>query len=136
LINLIDYAVRHPAREKEDKMTYSKHEKINRVANTIKGLQHQDFNWKQITNKYNNTCCVCNRGISNGETILWNKEHSLVQHLPEVCQFLGTRKKRKSTRADGTNPRAKGTNPKAVAEARLQKQIEQYTFPVQVSYVK
>jgi hypothetical protein len=117
-------------------MSYSKHEQINRAVITKSGLQHQDFNWKQITNKYRNTCCVCNRSISTGETILWNKEHSLVQHLPEICDFLGTRKKRKSTRADGTNPRAKGTNPKAVAEERLQKQIDQYTFPVEVSYVK
>jgi hypothetical protein len=53
-----------------------------------------------------------------------------------MCEFLGTRKKRVSTRALGTNPRAKGTNPKALAEERLQKQIDQYTFPVEVSYVK
>jgi gamma-glutamylcysteine synthetase len=111
-------------------------DRLNRDNRIQSNMNHQDFNWKQITNKYRNTCCVCNRSISSGEIILWNKEHSLVQHLPEVCQFLGTRKKRKSTRADGTNPRAKGTNPKAVEEARLQKQIEQYRFPVEVSYVK
>ena len=99
-------------------------------------MNHQDFNWRQITNKYQSTCSVCNRGISPGETILWHKDASLVQHLPEVCNILGTRKKRVSTRELGTNPRAKGTNPKALAEERLQKQIDQYTFPVQVSYVK
>ena len=117
-------------------MSYSKHEQINRVVNTKSGLQHQDFNWKQITNKYKSTCCVCNRGISSGEIILWNKEASLVQHLPEMCQFLGTRKKRVSTRDLGTNPRAKGTNPKAVEEARLAKRIEELTFPVEVRYAK
>jgi hypothetical protein len=74
-------------------MSYSKHEQINRVVNAKKGLQHQDFNWKQITNKYKNTCCVCNRSISMGEIILWNKEHSMVMHLPEMCQLLGIRKK-------------------------------------------
>ena len=122
--------------------------KINkeRMGNQLRlqsNMEHQDFNWKRITNKYQSTCCVCNRGISTGEIILWNREHSLVQHLPEMCQFLGTRKKRVSTRelgtnprAKGTNPRAKGTNPKAIEEARLQKQIEQYTFPVEVRYVK
>jgi hypothetical protein len=117
-------------------MSYSKHEKINRVAKTIEGLQHQDFNWRQITNKYQSTCCVCNRGISSGETILWHKDESLVMHLPEVCKILGPRKKRVSTRELGTNPRAKGTNPKAVAEERLQKRIEEFNFPVEVRYVK
>ena len=120
-------------------MSYSKHEKINRVTKTIEGLQHQDFNWRQITNKYQSTCCVCNRGISPGETILWHKDASLVQHLPEVCNILGTRKKRVSTRELGINPRIKGTNPKArkaIEEARLQKRIEELTFPVEVSYVK
>jgi hypothetical protein len=111
-------------------------QRLNQQDRIQSNMNHQDFNWKQITNKYQNTCCVCNRGISSGEIILWNKEASLVQHLPEMCQFLGTRKKRVSTRELGTNPRAKGTNPKAVAEARLQKQIDQYTFPVEVSYVK
>jgi hypothetical protein len=53
-----------------------------------------------------------------------------------MCQFLGTRKKRVSTRELGTNPRAKGTNPKAVAEERLQKRIEEFNFPVEVRYVK
>ncbi len=99
-------------------------------------MNHQDFNWRQITNKYKNTCCVCNRGISHGETILWHKDQGLVMHLPEVCKVLGTRKKRVSTRALGTNPRAKGTNPKAVEEERLQKRIAEYTFPVEVRYAK
>jgi hypothetical protein len=129
----ITYAVRHPAGEEERRM--NKHERTNRAVNTQQGLLHQDFNWKQITNKYQSTCCVCNRGISIGETILWHKDQSLVQHLPEVCKILGPRKKRVSTRELGTNPRAKGTNPKAIAEARLAKRIEEYTFPVEVRYV-
>jgi hypothetical protein len=74
-------------------MSYSKHEQINRVVNTKQGMQFQDFNWKQITNRYRNTCCVCNRSISMGEIILWNKDHSMVMHLPEMCELLGTRKK-------------------------------------------
>lgn len=74
-------------------MSYSKHEQINRVVNTKEGMQFQDFNWKQITNRYKNTCCVCNRSISMGEIILWNKDHSMVMHLPEMCELLGTRKK-------------------------------------------
>ena len=111
-------------------------QRLNRDEMIKSNMNHQDFNWKQITNKYKSTCCVCNRVISSGEIILWNKDASLVQHLPEVCKFLGSRKKRVSTRELGTNPRAMGTNPKAVAEARLQKRIEELTFPVEVSYVK
>ena len=95
-------------------MSYSKHEQINRVVNAKQGLQHQDFNWKQITNKYKNTCCVCNRSISMGEIILWNKEHSMVMHLPEMCQLLGTRKKMPPRRKIQDNG----------------------MFPVEVSYVK
>ena len=114
-------------------------ERLGHEARLNRNMQHQDFNWKQITNKYQSTCCVCNRGISYGETILWNREASLVQHLPEMCKFLGTRKKRVSTRALGTNPRAKGTNPKskkAIEEERMNKRIAEYNFPVEVSYVK
>ena len=109
-------------------------QRLNRDTRIQSNMQHQDFNWKQITNLYKNTCCVCNRSISSGDIILWNKENSLVMHLPEICQLLGTRKKRVSTRELGTNPRAKGTNPKAVAEARLQKRIDELTFPVEVRY--
>jgi len=117
-------------------MSKLRKDRLNQQDRIQSNMQHQDFNWKQITNKYQSTCCVCNRGISSGETILWNKEASLVQHLPEMCKFLGTRKKRVSTRELGTNPRAKGTNPKAVEEARLAKRIEEYTFPVEVRYAK
>ena len=117
-------------------MSKLRKDRLNHQDRVQSNMHYQDFNWKQITNKYKNTCCVCNRSISSGEIILWNKEASLVQHLPDVCQFLGTRKKRVSTRELGTNPRAMGTNPKAVAEAKLQKRIEEYTFPVEVSYVK
>jgi hypothetical protein len=111
-------------------------QRLNRDTRIQSNMEHQDFNWKRITNKYKSTCCVCNRGISSGEIILWNKEASLVQHLPEMCEFLGTRKKRVSTRELGTNPRAKGTNPKAVEEERLQKRIDELTFPVEVRYAK
>jgi hypothetical protein len=122
--------------KRKEIMAYSKHEKLNKTSKTIAGMQHQDINWKQITNKYRSTCCVCNRSISSGETILWNKDESLVMHLPEICKFLGTRKKRVSTRELGTNPRAKFTNPRAVAEERLQKRIEEFNFPVEVRYAK
>ena len=109
-------------------------QRLNRERLINKNMNHQDINWRQITNKYKSTCCVCNRGISAGETILWNKDESLVMHLPEVCQFLGTRKKRVSTRELGTNPRAKFTNPRAVAEERMAKRIAEYNFPVEVRY--
>ncbi len=82
---------------------------------------------RQIVNKYKKTCSVCNRSVFPGELILWNTQDSTISHLPEMCLLLGIRKKRKSTREDGTNPRAKGTNPRA-------KRIEEYTFPVEVSY--
>ncbi len=114
-------------------------DRLNHEDRVQSNMQHQDFNWKQITNKYQSTCCVCNRGISYGEIILWHKEQGLVQHLPEMCQFLGTRKKRVSTRALGTNPRAKGTNPKSkklIEEERMAKRIAEYTFPVEVRYAK
>jgi hypothetical protein len=110
-------------------------ERMGHKARLQANMNHQDVNWRQITNKYQSTCCVCNRGISNGETILWNKNEGLVMHLPEVCKFLGTRKKRVSTRALGTNPRAKGTNPRAVEEERMAKRIAEYNFPVEVRYV-
>lgn len=96
----------------------NKHERTNRAVNTKEALQHQDFNWKQITNKYRNTCCVCNRSILHGETILWNREHSMVMHLPETCQFLGTRKKMPNRR--------KTTNDS----------MQIHNFPVEVRYVK
>lgn len=114
-------------------------QRLNRDKMIKSNMNHQDANWRQITNKYKSTCCVCNRAISSGETILWHKDESLVQHLPEMCKFLGTRKKRVSTRALGTNPRAKGTNPKskkAIEEQRMAKRIAEYNFPVEVSYVK
>jgi hypothetical protein len=104
----------------------------------IKNSSHQDYSWKQLTNKYKNTCCVCNRSIDAGDVILWNKDQGLVCHLPEMCEFLGTRKKRKSTRSEGTNPRAKGTNLKSkkqVEEERMAKRIAEFNFPVEVSKV-
>jgi hypothetical protein len=92
----------------------SKHEQINRIVNTKQAMEFQDFNWKQITNRYKNTCCVCNRSISSGEIILWNRDHSLVMHLPEMCQLLGTRKKMPARRKIQDNG----------------------LFPVEVSYVR
>jgi hypothetical protein len=111
-------------------------QRLNRERLINSNMNHQDLNWRQITNKYKSTCCVCNRGISAGEIILWHKDESLVMHLPEVCKFLGTRKKRVSTRELGTNPRAKGTNPKAVEEERMARRIAEYNFPVEVRYAK
>ena len=92
----------------------NKHERTNRAVNTSEALKHQDFNWKQITNKYRNTCCVCNRSISSCEIILWNKQHSYVMHLPEVCDLLGIRKKMPARRQIQDNGQ----------------------FPVEVRYVK
>ena len=115
-----------------------KKDRLSHQNRLLSNASHQDHNWKQLTNKYKNTCCVCNRSIDVGDVILWNKDEKLVCHLPEMCSFLGTRKKRKSTRADGTNPRAKGTNPiskRQLEEERLAKRIEQYTFPVEVKQI-
>ncbi len=82
-----------PRRGEREEMATFKHETTNRIVNTKNNINHQDHNWKQITNKYKNTCCVCNRSITIGDIILWHKEEKLVMHLPEVCKFLGTRKK-------------------------------------------
>jgi hypothetical protein len=112
-----------------------KRDRLSHQNRLLSNASHQDNNWKQLSNKYKNTCCVCNRSIDVGDVILWNKNEGLICHLPEMCTFLGTRKKRKSTRADKTNPRAKGTNPRAVEEARLAKRIEEYTFPVEVRQI-
>lgn len=89
-------------------------DRLNRDNRIQSNSVHQDFNWKQITNKFKNTCCVCNRSISSGEIILWHKEQSLVMHLPELCNFLGTRKKMPPRR----------------------KIVDNGQFPVEVSYVK
>ncbi len=70
-----------------------KRDRLAHENRLIKNSTHQDYAWKQITNKYKNTCCVCNRSITVGDIILWHKDKRLVMHLPEVCQFLGTRKK-------------------------------------------
>jgi hypothetical protein len=115
-----------------------KKDRLSHQNRMIRNSPHQDYSWKQLTNKYKNTCCVCNRSIDAGDVILWNKDQSLVCHLPEMCEFLGIRKKRKSTRADDTNPRAKGTNPrskKQVEEERMAKRIAEFNFPVEVSKV-
>lgn len=109
-----------------------KRDRLSHQNRMLSNASHQDNNWKQLTNKYKNTCCVCNRSIDVGEVILWNKDQSLVCHMPEMCEFLGTRKKRKSTRSEGTNPRFKFTNPKAVAEERMAKRIAEFNFPVEV----
>jgi hypothetical protein len=49
--------------------------------------------WLTITNKYKKTCTVCNRTMVTGELILWNKETKESMHQPEMCNFLGIRKK-------------------------------------------
>lgn len=47
----------------------------------------------KITAKFKNTCSHCNRAMFKGETILWNKKTQKATHLPEMCEFLGIRKK-------------------------------------------
>lgn len=70
-------------------------------------------NWITITNKYKKTCVVCNRAMFTGELILWNKENKQSMHHPEMCNFLGIRKKMPSR--------------------KIQK--SQYTFPVEVKQI-
>jgi len=94
--------------------------------------------WVRMTNKYKNTCGFCNRAVEAGDPILWSKEKRLITHLPEMCTFLGIRKKKVSIREMGTNPRAKGTNPRAKHPRKKAKRdpSQIYNFPVTVSYVK
>lgn len=92
----------------------SRKDRLNRDNRIQSNSFHQDITWKQITNKYKNTCCVCNRAISSGEIILWNRDNSLVMHLPETCEFLGIRKKMPARRKIQDNGQ----------------------FPVEVRYVK
>jgi hypothetical protein len=87
-----------------------------------------DDKWVTITNKYKKTCVVCNRVMITGDLILWNKETSQSMHHPEMCNFLGIRKKMPSRKE--SNQRI--TNQKVLDEQRLAKRIEQYTFPVEV----
>ena len=70
-----------------------------------------DSNWLTIINKFKKTCSVCNRSMVTGELILWNKQTKQSMHQPEMCNFLGIRKKMPNRRA----------------------QKSQYEFPVQVS---
>lgn len=70
-----------------------------------------DNNWLPIINKYRNTCSVCNRTMVSGESILWNKTTKESMHQPEMCNFLGIRKK--------------------MPKRRIEKQSE-YVFPVEV----
>lgn len=70
--------------------------------------------WVQMTNKFKNTCCVCNRSMYSGETILWNKSTNQAMHNPEMCNFLGIRKKMPKRRKVETS---------------------QYNFPVEVRHV-
>jgi len=90
-----------------------------------------DSNWVTITNKYKKTCVVCNRSMMTGELILWNKETSQSMHHPELCNFLGIRKKMPSRK--DSNKRI--NNQKALEEQRLAKRIDEYTFPVEVSKI-
>ena len=71
-----------------------------------------DNKWVSITNKYKKTCSVCNRAMVTGELILWNKQTKESKHHPQMCNFLGIRKK--------------------MPKRRMQE--SQYTFPVEVSY--
>ena len=69
-----------------------------------------DNKWVSITNKYKKTCSVCNRAMVTGELILWNKETKESKHHPQMCNFLGIRKK--------------------MPKRRIQK--SQYEFPVMI----
>jgi hypothetical protein len=84
------------------------------------GEMLEDYSsWIKLENKYKNTCCVCYRAIQKGDLILWNPDRvGQSRHLPEVCDWLGYRKQKTSSRKSGTNPRAKGTNP------RVKRQIQ------------
>jgi hypothetical protein len=90
-----------------------------------------DEKWLTITNKYKKTCSVCNRTMVTGESILWNKETKESMHHPEMCNFLGIRKKMPSRKE--SNKRI--MNQRALEEERLAKRIEQYTFPVEVKQI-
>ena len=87
-----------------------------------------DSNWVTITNKYKKTCIVCNRAMLAGDLILWNKETSQSMHHPEMCNFLGIRKKMPSRKE--SNKRI--MSQRALEEQRLSDRIDQYTFPVEV----
>lgn len=87
-----------------------------------------DSNWVNITNKYKKTCIVCNRAMLAGDLILWNKETSQSMHHPEMCNFLGIRKKMPSRKE--SNKRI--MSQRALEEQRLSDRIDQYTFPVEV----
>ena len=87
-----------------------------------------DDKWVTITNKYKKTCVVCNRAMMTGDLILWNKETSQSMHHPEMCKFLGTRKKMPSRKE--ANKRI--MNQRLLDEHRLTVKIEGYTFPVEV----
>lgn len=59
----------------------------------ITGNQIDSSNWIRLENKYKNTCVVCNRAIFKGDEILWNPQISgQSRHLPEMCEWLGSRK--------------------------------------------
>jgi len=73
-----------------------------------------DSNWLQIINKYKKTCNVCNRSMVTGELILWNKITKESMHQPEMCNFLGIRKKMPKRRVV---------------------QESQYVFPVEVRQI-
>ena len=52
-----------------------------------------DDSWITIKNKFKKTCSVCNRSMVTGELILWNKQTKESKHHPQMCNFLGIRKK-------------------------------------------
>lgn len=90
-----------------------------------------DDSWINITNKYKKTCVVCNRTMVAGESILWNKETSQSMHHPDLCNFLGIRKKMPSRKE--ANKRI--MNQRLLDEQRLSQRIEEYTFPVEVKQI-
>jgi hypothetical protein len=90
-----------------------------------------DDKWITITNKYKKTCVVCNRAMMTGDLILWNTETSQSMHHPEMCNFLGIRKKMPSRKL--TNKAM--ISQRALDEERLANRIEQFTFPVEVTKI-
>jgi hypothetical protein len=64
------------------------------------GINMLDNDWLTIINKYKKTCNVCNRSMVTGELILWNKKTKESMHQPEMCNFLGIRKKMPKRRVE------------------------------------
>ena len=39
--------------------------------------------WKELSNKFENTCSVCNKTVAIGEKILWNVKTKKIKHMIE-----------------------------------------------------